>query len=209
MDIYKQLIKKYKWLLVLAAIFVIIFFSRHIILHAMGNYLIVNDKLEKADVAIVLGGELGERVEDAIRLYKQGYFNYLIVTGGPIAWQTTEAAIMKKQAILGGIPADKIIIEDKSLSTYKNAVDTKPIVTKYGFKKVILITSPYHTRRAAFIFRKVYRGLPIKLIVRAAEPNQYTSFVRTKWWKDYESRQRVLEEYLRVIFSRIYLIKKG
>ena len=61
-----------------------------------------------------------------------------------------------------------ILLEDKSRTTEEDARFTKEIINRHGYKSCILVTSPYHSRRAFKIFTKIM-GAEIKIISAPSE----------------------------------------
>jgi len=92
------------------------------------------------------------RLKKAHEVYLKG--NYLILSGGMANPKAgiTEAEIMEAYCLKKGIEKAAIIKEDKSLDTISNAVNTKKILKKKKIKKILIITSKTHARRAEFIF---------------------------------------------------------
>lgn len=70
----------------------------------------------------------------------------LISGGGEIP------SVMKRVLVSLGAPADKISIEDKSINTYKSAVNVQE---KLGHRPFVLVTSAGHMVRASSVFRKL------------------------------------------------------
>ncbi|MFH1387342.1 MAG: YdcF family protein [bacterium] len=167
-----------------------------------GNRLIVADKLGKADVIIVLGGDgNGERVDMGVKLFKQGMAPKLLMSGGPLAWKLTFADWMKKQAVELGVKSSEILTENKSRSTIEDAEFCLPIVKQHGFRSVILVTSPTHSRRARNTFRKMFGKEGIKVLVQPAYPAEFDP---NKWWTRHEDLQPVVWEYVSMV---LYFVK--
>jgi uncharacterized SAM-binding protein YcdF (DUF218 family) len=163
-------------------------------LEQVGAWLIVRDKLEKADVIVVLAGDdNGERVAEAVKLYKTGYAPYLLVSGGPLAWHLTSAEWMKKQAVSLGVPAAQVLTQDRSRSTQEDARFSLPLLKKLKAKEVILVTSPTHSRRALRVFKKVCTSDGIKVI---SWPARQSRFRLDRWWTRYEDMALVVWEYV-------------
>ncbi len=172
-------------------------------LNGLADHLIVRDPLAKADVILVLAGDdNGERTAAGIELYKQGYAGHLLMSGGPLAWHLTAAAWMKKQAVEAEVPAAAILTEDRSRSTIENAQFSLPLLEARGFRSVILVTSPYHTRRAALVFKKLYRPRGIGVTVY---PVPRSEFQPHDWWLRHEDTGYVVWEYV----SRLMYLLKG
>lgn len=117
-----------------------------------------NAGCQKADAIVaVSGGNTSIRAAEAIRLYKAGWADTLIFSGaakdtsGP-----SNAEVMRTQAIDAGVPSTDIKVEPFSQTTKENAERTKQLLVEVaggGAKRVILVTSPYHQRRASLEFK--------------------------------------------------------
>jgi uncharacterized SAM-binding protein YcdF (DUF218 family) len=146
-----------KILIVFVILAALLYIGHGFIFEKMGRYLYYKNEIKPADVIVILAGEETERVEYGVKLFKEGWArkNRIILAGGPLVWKYTSASLMKEEAISLGVPKKDILLEDKSRNTEEDAIFTKEIFKKYGYKSCILVTSPYHSRRATKIFRKV------------------------------------------------------
>ena len=172
------------------------------LLEGAANWLKVEDKLVKADAIVVLAGDNnGERVNQAVELFREGYAPKLVMSGGPLSWHLTSAKWMQKQALTMGVPKPAIILEEKSLSTIGNAEFTLPIIKQHSWTSIILVTSPFHTRRASRVFKKVFSPALIKVITY---PVQKSKFNPKGWWRRHEDQENVMWEYIKSIY---YLLK--
>lgn len=108
----------------------------------------------KADaIAVVSGGNTKVRTAEAIRLYKAGWANYLIVSGAASDPDSpSNAEIMRYQALAAGIPAEAIVTDSLARTTKQNAEETQSKIREYGIERLIVVTSPYHQRRAGLEF---------------------------------------------------------
>ena len=194
--------KIFIWLAIIFVLGVLAYFFSPYLLNKTAEYLIVRDNLAKADAIVVLGGDdNGERVDEAVRLYKQGYAPHLIMSCGPLAWRLTGAEWMKKQALYYGIPEKNILMEDRSRSTLENAQFVLPILQANRIQSIILVTSPTHSRRAAWTFHRILGKDKIKIV---SWPATKTSFTVKGWWTRHEDTQLVALEYISMVF---YFIK--
>jgi uncharacterized SAM-binding protein YcdF (DUF218 family) len=179
-----------------------LYISHPLILDQMAKFLVVQDKLEKADVILVLAGDgNGERVREGVQLYRQDYAKYMLMSGGPLAWKLTSAQWMRKQAVESGIPEKYILLQEKSRSTIDDAEFSLPIVKEHHFRSVILVTSPYHTRRAARVFRKIFSKEGIAVIVHPVENSEFNP---DRWWTRHEDVGVVVWEYVAFV---LYFLK--
>lgn len=122
----------------------------------IGYYLSPQDSPEQADVIVVVsGGRTTSRASKGIELYRQGYAPKLIFSGAALDDGPSNAFAMRDQAISAGVSPQDIYIDEKSQNTFENAENSKKIIDELGAKKIILVTSPYHQRRANQTFESV------------------------------------------------------
>jgi uncharacterized SAM-binding protein YcdF (DUF218 family) len=76
----------------------------------------------------------------------------IVVTGGAPHNGVTEAAAMAGWLIRHGIPASRILVEDRAGSTVQNALFSTRIMRARGIGGAVVITSPNHIRRAVTDF---------------------------------------------------------
>lgn len=101
-----------------------------------------------------LSGFAANRLLTSAQLYQKLHIP-IILSGGKVLETTGCEAEISKVILLGlGVPEDKIIIEDKSLNTTENAMYTKVLLEKYGFKQPVLVTSAFHMKRSVLQFEK-------------------------------------------------------
>jgi len=150
----------------------------------------------------VPSGEMSGRLITAVRLQKRLGIP-IIVSGGSVFEEgKKEAVIVKRFLIDLGVPADKIIEEDKSRDTIENARYTMEICKKLKLKKPILVTSAFHMKRAIMSFEKV--GLEVLPI-----PANFRTWTDKKYgWGSYlpgnfEDSTIALREHLGLVFYRL------
>ncbi|MCE0497063.1 MAG: YdcF family protein [Methylacidiphilales bacterium] len=100
----------------------------------------------KADVLVVLGGGSDERPERAVELFKAGAAQKILVSGAGDC--ELNVAMLEKS----GVPASAIMREDRSTNTLENAKLSVPLLHQMGARRVILVTTWYHSRRALACF---------------------------------------------------------
>lgn len=100
-----------------------------------------------------------DRLLQALVLYKEGYIEKILITGGSgsiLYDELDEAQILKNYLVSIGFPPQDILTESKSRNTVENARYTKEYLSGIGLdkEKHLLITSAYHMRRAKGVFEK-------------------------------------------------------
>lgn len=136
-----------------------------------------------ADAVIaVSGGNTPARAAEAIRLYKQGWTDTLIFSGAAADTSgPSNAEVMRRQALKAGIPAEHVQVEPLSQTTKQNAERVKELLVEVGSgsaQRVILVTSPYHQRRASLEFSAL-AGDGITVVNRPTPHDPDWSVV---WW---------------------------
>lgn len=141
------------------------------------------DGCQKADAIVAIsGGNTSDRAAEAVKLYKAGWADTLIFSGAAADTSgPSNAEVMRAQAIRAGVPARAVETESLSQTTRQNAERTKALLVKVGSggaNRVILVTSPYHQRRASLEF-KALAGPGITIV---NHPVQDDSDWPTLWW---------------------------
>lgn len=126
------------------------------------NYMKVNQKLEKSDCIIGLGCEDLNIAKVAVNLYKEGYSNKIIFSGGfgkvtQEIWKESEADKFAKYAIENGVPKDDIYIENKSTNTGDNFRFVKELIQKEMLEvnSCIVVCKPYVQKRVDATLKKI------------------------------------------------------
>tara|TARA_Y100001954_G_scaffold159262_1_gene169038 strand:- start:608 stop:1357 length:750 start_codon:yes stop_codon:yes gene_type:complete len=135
--------------------------------------------------------DCGDRLFYAIQLFNSGKINNILISGGNGQLLNNgymESEWSKDFLINCGIPEENILIENKSRNTWENAKYTYDVLKEDRNKKLLLITSSWHMRRAKFCFDKNnmstdlfhtdYTKKNIKLNIEYLLVPNATSFVR-------------------------------
>lgn len=123
------------------------------------EYMRMHQQIEKSDAIFVLCS-LDTRVADyAAKLFLNGYGDWLIFSGGfgvltKNRFLKSEAESFAEAAIAAGVPAEKIIIENKSSNTGENIRFTYDLLKEQGKKlsSFVLVQKPYMERRTYATF---------------------------------------------------------
>jgi len=118
-----------------------------------------------SDVIIVLGAKLiGHepstmlrlRLDEAAKLFRQGYAPTIIVSGAQGKDEAmTEASAMRDYLVSQGLPSERIITEDASFNTYQNLVNSRAIMQEKGLNRAIIVSSASHIRRSLALAKQL------------------------------------------------------
>ncbi|MDB6063598.1 MAG: hypothetical protein JWM78_3701 [Verrucomicrobiaceae bacterium] len=160
------------------------------LVHAARQLLSSSTRMTAVDWIVVLGGESGERVIGAAELYRAGMAPKVFVSGDG------DCLLNVRRLEMAGVPAANITHECDSNSTYENAVYTRQILTPFNPKKIILVTSWYHTKRALFVFRHVWPGIQFGAIGVAPGGTSY-------YWLPLHESGAITIEYVKSVWYAV------
>lgn len=149
-----------------------------VFLAAAGKLLVV-DVPERSDVIMVLAGETDRRPARAMQLLDQGYGHRVILNVPAHAKLYEFSHLEIAQKYIEGLPPAVAvsICPIVGWSTRDEARDAQQCLAREGGRRVLLVTSDFHTRRALNIFR---HEIPDRVFSVAAATD--SSQFGTKWW---------------------------
>jgi uncharacterized SAM-binding protein YcdF (DUF218 family) len=145
------------------------------------KFLCADSGSVSADVIILLGGGSHERPERAAELFKVQAASRIIISG------EGDDEINRQLLIQAGVPAGAIQLEGKSRTTRENAEFTVKLLRAEKVRRVIIVTSWYHSRRALKCFE--HFAPEIKFYSRPS----YFAFAREDWTRLGISKRMRLE----------------
>lgn len=118
-----------------------------------------------SDAAIVLGAytngyqpgvALSARLKVALDLYRRGYVQYVIVSGGKGSDETvTESRSMKRFLVFNGVPPEVVLEDRHSTDTWENLRNSQEVMLRHGLISAVIVTSDYHLPRALAVARQL------------------------------------------------------
>jgi len=82
----------------------------------------------------------------------------MLLCGGTV-FRTSLALVMRDMMVDAGVPESQLWTEERSTSTYENAVYAAEILRRKGIRRIILVTEAHHMLRSERCFRK--QGLDV------------------------------------------------
>ena len=172
-------------------------------LAALGRLLVRDDGPAHADIAVVLAGDYyGNRILRAAELVKQGYVPHALVSGPHMLYGLYECDLAIPFAVQRGYPESWFIrAPNEALSTRDEAAGILADLRRRGVHRFLLVTSSFHTARAARIFAQAARGAPDLNMRVVAAPDQY--FSADGWWHNREARKIFLVEWMKTVANAL------
>ena len=167
--------------------FIILFHKS--LLSCYANFFTVDTAKPGADAIIILSGGSYNRIVHALDLFSKNYapillltdekkmsprFSNLLLTNEEIALRIMKE--LKMEAPITKVPS----IKGGATSTFDEAYDLKKFIQKKGFKRFIIVTDSFHTRRAIHAFEKIFLRTKIKIEISPAKNKIYNE---SNWWK--------------------------
>lgn len=183
------------WLSVLALAMVVVIFHSQI-LGALGGYLVQEEAPQKADAAVVLAGDSwGNRILTAAQLERDGYVPKVLVSGPDGEYGLYESDLAIPFAVKHGYPESYFVaVKNEARSTRAEAMALLPEIRREGIRRLLVVTSSFHTRRAGRIFREAAPDLTI-VVVGAPDRN----FTPQGWWRNREAQKTFVTEWEKTI----------
>jgi uncharacterized SAM-binding protein YcdF (DUF218 family) len=188
-------VKRKLWIAAALLIFAALVFHTSIF-RAMGSYLVRGQDPAHADLIVVLAGDShGNRILKGAELVRQGFAPKALIDGPSGQYGMHESDLAIPFAVRAGFPESYFVpLPMDAHSTEEEAHVVQQELRRLGAHRVLLVTSNYHTRRAAGFFRRVD---PEHEFIVIAAPD--VAFSPEDWWHNREGRKTFLIEWLKTV----------
>jgi uncharacterized SAM-binding protein YcdF (DUF218 family) len=195
-----------RWLwaaLAVVALLVAATLARSLWLPLIARYLVVADPLAPADALAPLGGGRG-RVIYAAHLYEEGLADWFVAPNMPLnvpGIDDSYGELVRREAVARGVPFDAVVLMDGVVeTTYQEALAVRAIAEGRNWDSLLLVTDPFHTRRARLAFRRAFRGSDVSFGVRPVNAHWYDP---ERWWQSRDGLRETWTEYLKLILFMV------
>jgi len=182
------------------------------ILTGVARFLTVHDRLEKADAIFAFGGDPDVRPFAAAALYRRGWAPRVLVPGmetgrlaamGMVPTQTELfTGVLRRE----GVPDSAVTVlamPGGTASTTDDVAVLRAWLRRTGARRVIAVTTDYHTRRARWALRRGLKGMDVEVVMFGTPARGYDE---TNWWRSEAGMVAYVNEYLK--FAR-YAVRGG
>lgn len=175
--------------------------------------LIVRSGPARTDAIVVLSGApvYAERLRHAASIYHQGRAPAIVLTDDGLAgpWsrqrQRNPRSIERGRDLLvaSGVPSDALVMLPQRIQgTHDEAVALQAYARAQRIRSLLVVTSPYHARRALWVFRRVLAAHGVSVGVDPVSPGDQSPAPGV-WWLSRLGWQSVAAEYPKFLY---YLI---
>jgi len=179
---------------------------------AGAKFLITEAPLDKADAIVVLSGSatFRERAHEAASLYFESRAPRILLTNDNHQgwWSSAQQRNLffyersLEELKKSGVPLESVeVLMQPVTSTYDEAELIRDYAQQRGLHSILIVTSAYHSRRALWVFSRVFRDTGIQVGLATARREESPGPVN--WWLTLRGWQFVPSEYVKMIY---YLI---
>jgi uncharacterized SAM-binding protein YcdF (DUF218 family) len=203
-------LNRLKWIFFfLAVVYSLLSFFHAPILTRLGEFLVVKHSPQESDLIVCLAGDNVERGLATADAFKKGLaprifmareeppdgYDLLRERGVDYPENVDLMMTLLEQQ---GIPRSAFFTSDRTVdSTIDETEYIRDLVIEKGYKSLILITSPTHSRRAWLTFEKVFEEKDVKI---HSLPSIYSKFNPEDWWTQRKYLREVIIEYQKLIY---------
>jgi uncharacterized SAM-binding protein YcdF (DUF218 family) len=164
-----------------------------------GSYLVVADQLERSDAIFVLAGTGPTRLVEAASLYRRGLAPVVVLSLPPdtvrvareLAGEPAPQERALRALVHAGVPRPAIARLDRVVENTDEELGVDfDYARAQGFRRVILVTSPQHTRRVRMIWDARFQTALPALV----HPTPFDEFDAARWWRSSRSLEKVFYE---------------
>ncbi len=142
------------------------------------------------------GGGYQERVKTAVDLYQAGFAPRMILVSGYV-FAFREAEVMRDLAVSLGVPQSAIVIEPDGSNTYEYVRNTHALLNEGAWRRILLVSSPYHMRRAQLVWGA--EAPEVDVIPTPVADSQFYTHGRGA---SFTQVQGLVREYLAIVYYR-------
>ncbi|MBT3637539.1 MAG: YdcF family protein [Opitutae bacterium] len=190
-------------------VFVLAWFFRKPLLTGYARLFGVHTATKGANALVCLSGGKITRVPETLRLWNQGYAPSIYLTNekkgnkefskletGNLGFAREVVRKMELNATWETIPS----LGDGATSTFDEAEDVLAYGKEKGWKRIIIVTDEFHTRRARYAFEKIFDDSGIEVEVAGASNEVFSD---DDWW---QSDRGISSYVLETIKFPVYLL---
>jgi uncharacterized SAM-binding protein YcdF (DUF218 family) len=160
----------------------VLYLARHPLLRLAGGFWIVDDGPAYSDAIVILGDDNygGDRAARAAELFKAGWAPRVVASGRFLRPYATISELEEHDLKDHGVPQDAIIrFEHRAGNTKEEAFALRQLILQRGWKRILLVTSNYHTRRSRYICARTFPAGTVLRVVPAPD----SEYDPNHWWE--------------------------
>ena len=168
---------------------VLLVWEHAFVLESYASFFRKDNAVPGADAIVVLSSPTLARLGHAFELGNNGYASRILITTTPkrpnpnfglkyptkMEWVSAVAVSRDLSIPVTLLPS----LGEGARSTFDEAYDARHWDQENNYKRIIVVTNAYHSRRAHYAFEKVFNGSGVKVEIGAAPDPFYSA---KNWW---------------------------
>jgi uncharacterized SAM-binding protein YcdF (DUF218 family) len=158
------------------------------------------DPLVLSDAIVIPLGDPGDRALRAAELYRQGLAPVILM--GSRGSASVEIVYHRQILTQNGVPAHAIEILPGEIvtSTHDEALRVRDYVRTHSVRRIIVVTTAFHTARARWTFQRVLRGYDVCVQMAASQDPRFSE---SDWYTKDDGIRQYLWETLKTFYYRL------
>jgi hypothetical protein len=159
----------------------LLYLARNPLLRMAASFWIVDEGPVASDAIVILGDDNynGDRATRAAELLKAGWAPRIVASGRGLRSYASVAELEEHDLTDRGVPVTAIVrFAHRAEDTREEAAAISQLISARGWKRIILVTSNYHTRRARYICERTFSPGTVLRVVAARD----SDFDPDNWW---------------------------
>lgn len=194
------IIFKFLLLLCFLGFLFVLYLARHPLLRLAGGFWIVDDGPAYSDAIVILGDDNygGDRAAKAAELFKAGWAPRVVASGRFLRPYASITDLEEHDLKNDGVPEQAIVrFQHHAANTKEEAEALHQLIRQQGWKRIILVTSNYHTRRARYICERAFPAGTVLRVVPAPD----SEYDPDHWWQSRRGLVIFSHEFVGMIVS--------
>ena len=187
-------------LLVLIVFCFLLYLVRHPLLRLAGGFWVVDDSPQHSDAIVMLSDDnfRADRAAHAAELFRAGWAPRVIASGRRLRPYAGIAELEEHDLEDRGVPANAVVkLPQDGRNTREECMAISASIASHGWKRILLVTSNYHTRRARYICS---RTLPEGTILRVS-PASDSDYDPDNWWHTRQGMKMFFQEGVGIVVA--------
>jgi uncharacterized SAM-binding protein YcdF (DUF218 family) len=160
----------------------LVYLARHPLMRLAGSFWVVDEGPAAADAVVMLGDDnyQADRATRAAELIKAGWAPRVIASGRYLRPNASIAELEERDLVDRGVPPSAVVrFAHHAESTRDEAMALSALISSKGWKRIIVVTSNFHTRRARYICERAFPPGTALRVVAARD----SDFDPDHWWE--------------------------
>jgi uncharacterized SAM-binding protein YcdF (DUF218 family) len=177
-----------------------LYIGRRPLLRLAGGFWVVDDTPKPSDAIVMLSDDnfQGDRASRAAELFKAGWAPRVIASGRLLRSYAGVAELEQHDLESHGVPEAAIVkLPQSDRNTREECQGIGQFAVAHGWKRILLVTSNYHTRRARYICARVFPPGTTLLI----SPARDADYDPDNWWKSRQGTKMFFGEAVGIVVA--------